>query len=228
VPHIKQLGIDGRRCLRGRSASESQSQPRDVTQRDLPFTSAHILTQSCLEAPVNEPWPKSRPLQKRARAGWRLPAPPRLLQRLAVLGGEASSKCYPRCRSIFCLKSGIFYPKYLRTYITIQQIFSRLDPPDVLRLARTTKDLRNVLMSRSARSIWKSAFLNDPDLPGLPEGLNEPQYANLVFSPHCNSCFTAGENTILWAFQLRLCQKCMEGRCVILYIYLLFSSRFQL
>ncbi|KAJ7905820.1 hypothetical protein B0H14DRAFT_3420979 [Mycena olivaceomarginata] len=92
------------------------------------------------------------------------------------------------------------------------EIFGRLDPPDVLRLARTTKDLRNVLMSRSARSIWKSAFLNDPDLPGLPEGLNEPQYANLAFSPHCNSCFTAGENTILWAFQLRLCQKCMEGR----------------
>ncbi|KAF8211884.1 hypothetical protein K438DRAFT_1928179 [Mycena galopus ATCC 62051] len=93
------------------------------------------------------------------------------------------------------------------------EIFSRLDPPDVLNLARTTKALRNILMSRSARSsIWKSAFLNDPDLPGLPEGLNEPQYANLAFSPHCHSCFIAGEHSILWAFQLRLCQKCMEGR----------------
>ncbi|KAF7363713.1 F-box domain-containing protein [Mycena sanguinolenta] len=92
------------------------------------------------------------------------------------------------------------------------EIFSCLEPSDVLNLARTTKDLRNVLMSRSARSIWKSAFLNDPDLPGLPENLNEPQYANLAFSPHCHSCFVAGEHYILWAFQLRLCQKCMEGR----------------
>ncbi|KAJ6525744.1 hypothetical protein B0H19DRAFT_1276093 [Mycena capillaripes] len=92
------------------------------------------------------------------------------------------------------------------------EIFSRLDPSDVLRLARTTKDLRNVLMSRSAISIWRSAFLNDPDLPGLPEGMNEPQYANLAFSPHCHTCFSPGEHSILWAFQLRLCQKCIEGR----------------
>ncbi|KAJ7685461.1 hypothetical protein DFH06DRAFT_1029155 [Mycena polygramma] len=93
------------------------------------------------------------------------------------------------------------------------EIFSHLEPPDVLRLARTTKDLRNVLMSRSAISIWKSAFLNDPDLPGkLPDGLNEPQYANLAFSPHCHTCFCSGNHSILWAFKLRLCQKCMEGR----------------
>ncbi|KAJ6502231.1 hypothetical protein C8R45DRAFT_1070742 [Mycena sanguinolenta] len=92
------------------------------------------------------------------------------------------------------------------------EIFSCLEPSDLLHLARTTKDLRNVLMSRSARSIWKSAFLNDPDLPGLPEDLNEPQYANLAFSPHCHSCFVAGEHNLLWAFQLRLCQRCMEGR----------------
>ncbi|KAF7338051.1 F-box domain-containing protein [Mycena venus] len=92
------------------------------------------------------------------------------------------------------------------------EIFSHLDPPDVLRLARTTKDLRELLMSRSAISIWKAAFLNDPDLPCLPEGMNEPQYANLAFSPHCHSCFVAGEHSILWAFQVRLCSKCMEGR----------------
>ncbi|KAJ6597218.1 hypothetical protein DFH09DRAFT_114194 [Mycena vulgaris] len=92
------------------------------------------------------------------------------------------------------------------------EIFSCLDPPDVLRLARTTKDLRNVLMRRSAISIWKSAFLNDPDLPGVPDGLNEPQYANLAFSPHCHFCFIAGEHNILWAFRVRACNKCLVGR----------------
>ncbi|KAJ7047118.1 hypothetical protein C8F04DRAFT_1062745 [Mycena alexandri] len=92
------------------------------------------------------------------------------------------------------------------------EIFSHLEPPDVLRLSRTTKDLRLLLMSHSAISIWKSAFLNDPDLPELPEGLNEPQYANLAFSPHCHSCFVDGEHSILWAFNLRLCQKCAVER----------------
>ncbi|KAJ7709574.1 hypothetical protein B0H17DRAFT_1190776 [Mycena rosella] len=92
------------------------------------------------------------------------------------------------------------------------EIFSHLEPPDVLHLARTTKDLRNVLMSHSAISIWKSAFLNDPDLPGVPEGLNEPQYANLAFSPHCHFCFVAGEHSILWVFRVRVCQKCIPSR----------------
>ncbi|KAJ7744940.1 hypothetical protein DFH07DRAFT_19050 [Mycena maculata] len=92
------------------------------------------------------------------------------------------------------------------------EIFSQLEPLDVLRLARTTKDLRSVLMSHSAISIWKSAFLNDPDLPGVPDGLNEPQYANLAFSPHCHLCFAAGEHSILWAFHLRVCQSCLFER----------------
>ncbi|KAJ7219575.1 hypothetical protein GGX14DRAFT_355645 [Mycena pura] len=92
------------------------------------------------------------------------------------------------------------------------EIFGHLEPPDVLGLSRTTKALRNILMSRSAISIWKSAFKNDPDLPEVPNGLNEPQYANLAFSPHCHTCFASGEHNILWAFQVRLCEKCMKGR----------------
>ncbi|KAJ7172194.1 hypothetical protein C8R46DRAFT_893686 [Mycena filopes] len=92
------------------------------------------------------------------------------------------------------------------------EIFSHLEPPDVMRLSRTTKDLRNVLMRHSAISIWKSAFSNDPDLPGLPEGMTEPQYANLAFSPHCHSCFVQGEHSILWAFGVRLCPNCVLQR----------------
>ncbi|KAJ7775180.1 hypothetical protein B0H16DRAFT_1760930 [Mycena metata] len=92
------------------------------------------------------------------------------------------------------------------------EIFSHLEPPDVLHLSRTTKDLRSLLMNHSAISIWKSAFLNDPDLPELPEGLNLPQYANLAFSPHCHSCFIHGEHNVMWTFHLRLCQKCVVER----------------
>ncbi|KAJ7085777.1 hypothetical protein B0H15DRAFT_846335 [Mycena belliarum] len=92
------------------------------------------------------------------------------------------------------------------------EIFSCLQPPDVLRLARTTKALRSLLMSHSAISIWKSAFMNDPDLPGAPDGLSEPRYANLAFSPHCHLCFIAGEHSILWVYRIRLCERCLVGR----------------
>ncbi|KAJ6624527.1 hypothetical protein B0H10DRAFT_2006326 [Mycena sp. CBHHK59/15] len=94
----------------------------------------------------------------------------------------------------------------------IFEIFSLLGPSDVLRLSRTTKDLRHLLMSRSAISIWRSAFLNDPDLPAVPDGMNEPQYANLAFSPHCHKCHASGEHSILWAFHVRLCRTCLSGR----------------
>ncbi|KAJ7632883.1 hypothetical protein FB45DRAFT_913789 [Roridomyces roridus] len=78
------------------------------------------------------------------------------------------------------------------------EIFSQLEPPDVLRAP--------------AISIWRSAFLNDPDLPAIPQGLTEPQYANLAFSQHCHFCYAAGEHHILWAFHVRSCESCLAGR----------------
>jgi hypothetical protein len=67
------------------------------------------------------------------------------------------------------------------------QVFGLLDPLDILRLSRTTKALRNMLMCRSAVSVWRAAFTHEPELPPIPDGLNEPQWANLVFSNHCHA-----------------------------------------
>jgi hypothetical protein len=67
------------------------------------------------------------------------------------------------------------------------QIFSLLYPLDVIRLARTTKALRGILMSRSAITVWKTAFTREPDLPDMPNDMNEPQWANLAFSNHCHA-----------------------------------------
>ncbi|KAJ8519714.1 hypothetical protein ONZ45_g3364 [Pleurotus djamor] len=65
------------------------------------------------------------------------------------------------------------------------EIFGYLDPLDVLRLARTTKAFRSVLMTRSATSLWKTAFENTPDVPQKPEGLAEPSWANFLFTTNC-------------------------------------------
>jgi len=69
--------------------------------------------------------------------------------------------------------------------MTHPQIFGQLEPLDLLHLARTTKDLRAILMSRSSVSVWKQALENVTGLPACPEDMSEPQYANLVFSKHC-------------------------------------------
>jgi hypothetical protein len=59
-------------------------------------------------------------------------------------------------------------------------------PLDVLRLARTTKQFRRVLMHRSSLSVWIAARKNVPDLPDRPPYMSEPQFANLVFDTHCH------------------------------------------
>ncbi|KZT09619.1 uncharacterized protein LAESUDRAFT_646055 [Laetiporus sulphureus 93-53] len=69
------------------------------------------------------------------------------------------------------------------------EIFSHLRPLDLLHLARTTKALRTMLMSRSSISLWKGARELVGRLPDCPSDLSEPQYANLLFDQHCHVRF---------------------------------------
>lgn len=71
------------------------------------------------------------------------------------------------------------------------EIFEFLLPLDVLHLSRTSNDIRNVLMHRSAMFIWKSAFENwnastECPSPPCPEDMTEPQWASLLFDDHCS------------------------------------------
>ncbi|ORY84733.1 hypothetical protein BCR35DRAFT_351827 [Leucosporidium creatinivorum] len=58
------------------------------------------------------------------------------------------------------------------------EICSHLDPKDLVKLARTSKLFRSLLLSRSSRSIWLAAR-RAANLPPL-EGLNEINYALLL------------------------------------------------
>ena len=74
------------------------------------------------------------------------------------------------------------------------QIFGKLDPIDVLHMARTTKELRAILMSRSAVMIWREALGNISGLPPCPDDLNEPQWVDLVYGKSCQVCVLCFEN----------------------------------
>lgn len=61
-----------------------------------------------------------------------------------------------------------------------------LHPKDLLTLARSSKDLRSLFLSRTTLFLWKAARSNVPDMPPCPEDMSEPAYASLMFDTHCS------------------------------------------
>ncbi|KAG2122589.1 hypothetical protein DEU56DRAFT_831761 [Suillus clintonianus] len=90
------------------------------------------------------------------------------------------------------------------------EVFGHLNPLDILRLARTTKQFRRVLMHRSSMSVWKNARDNVPNMPDCPPFWTEPHYANLAFDPHCHECSAPGVRNVDWRIGRRICAKCSK------------------
>ncbi|OBZ71446.1 hypothetical protein A0H81_08517 [Grifola frondosa] len=90
------------------------------------------------------------------------------------------------------------------------EIFMYLDPSDLLHLARTSKDLRTILMNRSSEYVWKASRQQARNLPERPPFLSEPAFANLLFSPHCHKCLQGNIRKVEWDFFVRYCKKCSE------------------
>ena len=63
-----------------------------------------------------------------------------------------------------------------------------MEPLDLLNLARTSKDFRHLLMSKSSAAFWKAARKNVDGLPDCPPFMSEPAYANLLFCAFCHVC----------------------------------------
>ncbi|KDR84320.1 hypothetical protein GALMADRAFT_237098 [Galerina marginata CBS 339.88] len=96
------------------------------------------------------------------------------------------------------------------------KIFALLEPRDLLHLARTTKDFRKSLMTRSSAPLWRTARSNvpgpqssdDPSMPDCPPDLSEPQYADLVFGEDCNFCGV----TFPWIHRRKITNLLLDGR----------------
>ncbi|KAK2464756.1 hypothetical protein APHAL10511_003174 [Amanita phalloides] len=92
----------------------------------------------------------------------------------------------------------------------LYEIFCYLTSAELLKLSRTSKAFRRVLMSSSSVTVWKVARENI-GLPECPPDMIEPRWANLAFSPHCHYCFTSGVRTVEWRFRMRICSKCAKN-----------------
>ncbi|KAF8186012.1 hypothetical protein BJ912DRAFT_852529 [Pholiota molesta] len=110
------------------------------------------------------------------------------------------------------------------------EIFSHLAPLDLLRLARTTKELRKLLLHRSSTFVWKAALSNVEGLPACPEDMSLPCWTNLVFDHHCQvwainitnrllficictqNCLTNNVKKCDFALRVRYCKKCANDK----------------
>ncbi|KAK7045391.1 hypothetical protein VNI00_007642 [Paramarasmius palmivorus] len=91
------------------------------------------------------------------------------------------------------------------------EIFTHLHPKDLLNLARTSKDLRSVLLSKTSAQVWR-AVLRNARLPPLPKDLSEPEYASLAFDTWCNVCGGGNCETISWQCRIRCHKTCAAKR----------------
>ncbi|KAG7450036.1 uncharacterized protein BT62DRAFT_1002371 [Guyanagaster necrorhizus] len=66
------------------------------------------------------------------------------------------------------------------------EIFGHLLPYDILRLARSTRNFRRLIMHPSSLSCWGASLANVLDLPDPFPGMTEPAWVNLVFNPQCH------------------------------------------
>jgi hypothetical protein len=68
----------------------------------------------------------------------------------------------------------------------LPQIAKYLHPRDLLHVARTSKILRAVLMTKNACHIWTVSFRNLEGLPECPDFMSGPQYAAFLFELVCS------------------------------------------
>ncbi|KAL0575696.1 hypothetical protein V5O48_006284 [Marasmius crinis-equi] len=90
----------------------------------------------------------------------------------------------------------------------VLEVFTHLQPLDILHLARTSKNLREMLMNRSSSPIWRAARQNIPGLPPLPAELSEPQYAALAFDSICQVCLRGTCENVIWECFIRCHKNC--------------------
>ncbi|KAJ6520163.1 hypothetical protein C8R45DRAFT_51161 [Mycena sanguinolenta] len=89
------------------------------------------------------------------------------------------------------------------------EILGNLHPLDVLRLSRTSKEFRELLMHKSARPIWRSSLNNVEDMPPCPPHMNEVQWTSLAFDATCQICLKIARK-VDWKLYIRLCSKCVK------------------
>ncbi|RDB27245.1 hypothetical protein Hypma_004530 [Hypsizygus marmoreus] len=90
----------------------------------------------------------------------------------------------------------------------IFEVFTHLHPLDLHHLARTTKAIRSLIMTRASSWLWELVFEQNAEVPPCPPELSFPRWTNLLFGPTiCEKC-TTHEDTLNMTMRQRVCTSC--------------------
>ncbi|CAA7267091.1 unnamed protein product [Cyclocybe aegerita] len=94
------------------------------------------------------------------------------------------------------------------------EIFSELEPLDLLHISRATKDLRAIVTNPTHAFLWIRVYENAPAPvpPPCPPGMSILHYTNLVYGRHCHFCASIHGRVIHWNARVRLCSKCAPSQ----------------
>ncbi|KAF9480601.1 hypothetical protein BDN70DRAFT_603950 [Pholiota conissans] len=90
------------------------------------------------------------------------------------------------------------------------EIFSHLYPIQLLRLSRTTKALRKILLHRSSTYVWKAALGFVEGFPARPKELSLPFWTSLIFDYHCQVCLASYAMPCDFILRVRYCGTCAK------------------
>ncbi|KAM5531188.1 hypothetical protein V8D89_015158 [Ganoderma adspersum] len=93
------------------------------------------------------------------------------------------------------------------------EIFSQLSPLDLIRVTRTSKSFRKLLLDRNTSTVWIAARERAfPNYPEPPDSVSEPFWANLVFGEAtCENCSTKNVRRVMFEWRCRLCTSCLKA-----------------
>ncbi|SCV67261.1 BQ2448_5907 [Microbotryum intermedium] len=95
----------------------------------------------------------------------------------------------------------------------LADVLAYLPPVMLLRLARTAKVFRSLLVSKHhSRAIWRRAFKRDGLGPFAVEDMPEPQIAALIWDKECLACGRTKVHKIVYILEGRYCDPCLKQK----------------
>ncbi|KZV66900.1 hypothetical protein PENSPDRAFT_688593 [Peniophora sp. CONT] len=98
----------------------------------------------------------------------------------------------------------------------LEEIFSQLDPGDLIRIARTNKAFRRLLLAGNQFShIWKTSWSRMEGYPTCPEDVSLLKWLQLLFGgPYCQVCAAPSVQRVFFGIRARMCKNCLHKSLV--------------
>ncbi|KAF9464012.1 hypothetical protein BDZ94DRAFT_532928 [Collybia nuda] len=94
------------------------------------------------------------------------------------------------------------------------EILGMLAPKDLVNLTRTSKSLRQTLMTRNAITVWKTAR-NILGIPDCPSDFSEPKWAVLISGSTCQNCGAKSVHKVDFYLRRRVCTRCKKNNLIV-------------